>query len=115
MRSRLNARRSKPRRGRVVDRQYTAWLAGLGCLVCGKRATVHHVRQYGSPKNDTRTLPLCPEHHQIQAGLHSIEALGKRKFEAMYGVDLETAIRQYNERYERSDRVSVGCSAGASR
>jgi hypothetical protein len=31
----------------------------------------------------------------------SIEGLGKAKFEARYGVDLEASILRYNERYER--------------
>jgi hypothetical protein len=43
---------------------------------------------------------LCPEHHQIQFGTGSIESLGKAKFEARYGVDLEAAILEYQEQYD---------------
>jgi hypothetical protein len=90
------------RRGRVADKDYLAWIALLPCLVSGKRATVHHVRRYGEPKNDRRTVPLAPEYHQIQAGPQtSIEALGKKKFEARYGIDLEAAIVRLNALYER--------------
>ena len=90
------------RRGRVADKDYLAWIALLPCLVSGKRATVHHVRRYGEPKNDRRTVPLAPEYHQIQAGPHtSIEALGKKKFEARYGIDLEATIVRLNALYER--------------
>ena len=81
------------RRGRVVDKAYLAWVAFLPCLVSGRRATVHHVRRYVEPKDDRRTVPLAPEYHQIQAGPRtSIEALGKKKFEALYGIECEAAI-----------------------
>lgn len=63
-------------------------------------ATIHHVRLCGSARDDHRALPLCPMHHQIQPGPRtSIEALGKRKFEQMYGVDLEASIQQYRREY----------------
>ena len=61
---------------------------------------MHHVRRCGEPKSDLRTLPLAPEYHQIQAGPYSsIEALGKRKFEERYGVDLEASIVLYQQVY----------------
>lgn len=89
-----------PRRGRVVDKNYLAWIGTQQCMISGKPATVHHVRFCGSSKNDRRTLPLAPEYHQIQNGPFSIESLGKRKFEARYGVNIEAKIVEYNERYE---------------
>jgi hypothetical protein len=100
--------RQRPRRGRERDPLYLAWLAQQTCLVCRQPATVHHVRRYGEPKQDRRTVPLCPTHHQIQAGPYcSIEALGKRKFEAAFGVDLEAAIVSYNERYDQQTGKAV--------
>lgn len=82
------------------DRKYVAWIASLGCMVCHRKATVHHVRFCGSARDDRRVLPLCPLHHQIQWGPRSsIEALGKAKFEARYGVDIEYKVREYRERY----------------
>jgi len=100
----VKKRRGKPRRGRVVDKEYLAWIAQQPCMISGKPATVHHVRFCGSPKNDRRTLPLAPEYHQIQNGPYtSIEALGKKKFEARYGVDLEAAIVKYNEQFDLID------------
>ena len=96
------ARRSKPRRGRVVDKAFLAWMAAQPCMISGRRATVHHVRRCGEPKDDRRTLPLAPEYHLIQHGPKtSIEALGKAKFEARYRVNLEAAILEYNARYKR--------------
>ena len=101
-------RRSKPRRGRVVDKNYRAWIAAQPCMISGQPATVHHVRRCGEPKSDHRILPLAPEYHQIQFGPHtSIEALGKTKFEAMYGVNLETRIVQYQREYEATGGVLV--------
>jgi hypothetical protein len=48
-------------------------------------------------------------HHQIQAGSKtSIEGLGKKKFQAMYGVNLETRIVQYQRDY-----VAQGGKLGA--
>lgn len=96
-------RRTTPRRGRLVDAGYMAWLATQPPLVPGPgRMTIHHVRRYGEQKNDRRTVPLPASLHLIQDGPYtSIEALGKRKFEVMYGVDLEAAIIRYNEQYEQ--------------
>ena len=101
-RVKVKPKRSKPRRGRVVDKASLAWMASQPCMISGRRATVHHVRRFGEPKKDRRTLPLAPEYHMIQHGPRtSIEGLGKAKFEARYGVDLEASILRYNERYER--------------
>lgn len=100
-RTQVKPKRSKPRRGRVIDKDYLAWMATQPCMISGRPATVHHVRFCGSPKDDRRTLPLAPEYHMIGFGSEtSIEALGKAKFEARYGVDIEAEIREYNERYE---------------
>jgi hypothetical protein len=83
-------------------------------MISGKPATVHHYRFCGSPKDDRRTLPLAPEYHQIQAGPKtSIEALGKKKFEKRYRVDLEAAILQYNRRYEKEQLLRGGCPVNA--
>ncbi len=68
-------------------------------MICDQQATVHHVRTLGSPKDDTRTLPLCPAHHMIQWGPESIEALGKRGFEERHGVDLEAEISRLQALY----------------
>ena len=90
-----------PRRGRVLDPKYMAWLATQPPLVSGPgRMTIHHVRRLGEQKDDRRTVPLPASLHLIQEGPHfSIEALGKAKFEARFGVDLEAAILAYNDRY----------------
>jgi hypothetical protein len=92
-----------PRRGRVVDEKYMEWLATQPPLVSGPGPlTIHHVRRFGEAKNDRRTVPLAASRHLIQHGPRfSIEVLGKAKFEARYGVDLEAAIVRYNQQYEQ--------------
>lgn len=87
----------------MVDDWFLAWLHGQVCLVSGRwPVTAHHVRENGSPKNDRRTLALIPLYHLIQADpkqTESIEALGKIKWQARHGVDIEASIAEYNRRY----------------
>ncbi len=95
-------KRTRARRGRIHDREYLAWIHTQFCLVSGRRGvTAHHVRQFGSPKDDRRTIPLMAEFHLYEYGRYSIERLGKKRFEAHHGVDLEAAILKYNAMYER--------------
>ena len=103
----LPKRRVKPRQGRAVDRDYLAFIARQPCLICGRRSTVHHVRECGSPKDDRRTLPLCPEHHLIQFGPRtSIEALGKKKFEKYHGVALNDEMERYGRVYDCEGKMT---------
>ena len=66
----------------------------LPCLVCGRRATIHHVTGYADrmgrvSRRHDRVVPLCPTHHQIQWGpRESVEALGHRGFYQLHGIDL---------------------------
>ena len=117
-RTRIKAKRSKPRRGRVVDKDFLAWMELQPCLVHGYGCvapiftmdhtwmTTHHVRKYGSPKNDRRVLRLCaPTHQETADSKQSIEALGKEAWQKLHGVDIEAAIADYNARYE-SERAA---------
>ena len=99
----IRKHRAKPRKGRVIDKDYLAWLAKHPCIVaghvlheCSGPVTLHHVRRYGEQKSDHRALPLCQGHHLHDFGMHSIERLGKRIFQMRYGVDL---IRSFREAY----------------
>ena len=65
-------------------------VAALGCVLCrnlGYGATpahVHHIREgQGAAQraHDCLTIPLCPEHHTGNDGIHG---LGRRGFEARY-------------------------------
>ena len=65
-RSRIKRKRSKPRRGRVTDLAYLAWMATLPCFITGEfPATTHHVRFCGSPKDDHRTIRLVARLHML--------------------------------------------------
>jgi hypothetical protein len=86
--------RAKPKR-RVTNAElrHLGRVAAMGCLVCGKGATVHHVTASIHGGRITRshflTVPLCPTHHLIQHGpRESVEALGHRGFYETYGIDL---------------------------
>lgn len=46
-------------------------------------------------------MPLVAELHLIQLNAKtSVEKLGRRKFEAHWGVDFQTAMAEYNRAYE---------------
>jgi len=65
------------------------------------RITIHHVRRFGEPKNDRRTVPLPSSLHSIQENARtSVEALGREGFQAYHQVDFEAAIVSYNEQYQ---------------
>ncbi len=78
-----------------------AWMAQQPCLISGEpEATTHHVRFCGSPKNDRRCIRLAWRYHLENFGPTSIEKLGKAKWQALHGVDIEAAISDYNRRFD---------------
>lgn len=77
---------------RVTGGEYMGKVAALGCCICRRLgygptpAQVHHRRTgtgAGRRASDRDTIPLCPEHHTGLAGIHG---MGRRAFEAAYGV-----------------------------
>jgi hypothetical protein len=102
-------RRSKPRRGRVYDHDFVEGVYNQGCVirehgttdaakehVCDTRPTIHHVRRFGSPKDDHRILPICESGHLHDAGPHSIER-GKAQWQRWWGIDIEGMVEWYRE------------------
>lgn len=84
-------KRRKPRRGRVIDREYMDWIRSLPCLLCSikvltrwaafqihlgdcyrvpqqTRTEAAHVGQRGIGQkcSDRETIPLCREHHESE-------------------------------------------------
>lgn len=63
--------------------------AEIGCILCrhlgyGETpAELHHIRKYGSKRDNAPVIPLCPEHHRGNTGVHG---LGKKGFERYYGL-----------------------------
>lgn len=64
-------------------------VADMGCLVCermgypGTPAEIHHVRvNHGWGRSGHKAiLPLCPEHHRGNTGVHS---MGREQFKDLY-------------------------------
>jgi len=106
-RSRIR-QRSKPRRGRIVDKIYLAWVHTQPSIVrthdpkcLGCRITAHHVKETpGAPKNDRRAVPLRACRHMLGFGDLTVEH-SKKRFELHFGIDLEQEIRRLNEKYQR--------------
>jgi hypothetical protein len=57
----------------------------LGCLICGAPAEAHHLPH---PRNDLRTIPLCPFHHRTEYGSQAYH-YSRRNFNALHGSDEE--------------------------
>lgn len=112
-RSPIKRKRSKPRRGRVVDRSYREFIASLPCCVCEKwgtkqdaRTEAAHVgvRGIGQKCSDRDTLPICGRHHRN--GRFSHHVMGKGFWE-FWGIVIEDEIAKYNRRYEQEMNVSL--------
>lgn len=104
-RSPLKAKRDAPRRneGRVKhgrikpkatgqsaeEARFIELVAGLGCLICGKLANVHHIMHAPGKlkRRDHRFIaPLCRDHHQGDDGVHGLGSEGA--FRDLWGVDI---------------------------
>lgn len=99
-----------PRRGRVVDNDFLEWIRrhrecavhAESCPYWHANLTIHHVREFGSPKNDRRVLLLCPlTHLQSVSSFDSIEALGKEAWQKRHNIDIEATIKEQWAEYER--------------
>lgn len=101
--------RKKPRRGRVRDIPYLDWMATQPCCITGEwPATTHHVRKWGSPKDDTRTIRLVARLHMLPCeipGQPCIER-GKAQFEKRYGISIEAEIAKARARYEAERKAA---------
>ena len=65
-------------------------LATFGCALCfrlgygeGSPAEIHHIRRHGGVRVDAPAVPLCPEHHRGNSGVHG---MGRKAFERHYGI-----------------------------
>lgn len=77
-------------------------IAELGCILCaevlgfeGTPAELHHVRRYGTKRATSPVLPLCPEHHRGNTGLHG---LGAKGFENKWGITQERLLECVNQK-----------------
>jgi hypothetical protein len=79
----------------ISERKYFAKLADFGCILCAKLghegtpAEIHHLRNAGIRAN-APVIPLCPEHHRGNTGIHG---LGKKAFERMYALTEQDLLK----------------------
>ena len=74
-------------------------IARLGCILCWHRgfedtpAELHHVRTGNIPRKLAPVIPLCPEHHRGNTGIHA----GKQSFVKRFGVDEQDLLKMVNQ------------------
>lgn len=72
-------------------------IAELGCILCrhlgyfDTPTEIHHIRRLGNVRNDSPVIPLCPEHHRGNTGVHG---LGKKGFARHYGLTEEDLLER---------------------
>lgn len=70
-------------------------IAELGCSLCrhqgneGTPAELHHIRR-GGVRSRSPVIPLCPYHHR--GSNTSIHGMGRKRFEAEYGITEESLL-----------------------
>lgn len=86
------------------DRTRLSRLVVLGCVVCRNSGygptppEIHHLigiahRGLSQRSSHQKTIPLCPEHHRGNEGIHG---MGRRAWEAKYGTQ-EELLEQVNQ------------------
>ena len=93
----------------VAEKRFHAHVRALPCLVCGARATLHHVTGYADrmgrlPRREDSCVPLCPMHHQavydpLASDPQSVERLGHRGFYRKHGIDLMAEAKRIWSEY----------------
>lgn len=78
-----------------AEKAHFGKLSRLGCILCirlgygeGTPAEIHHIRRAGI-RAKSPVIPLCPEHHRGNTGIHG---LGRKGFEARYQTDEEALL-----------------------
>jgi len=83
-----------------AEKKHMSAVAELGCLVCRRMgylntpAEIHHKRAgtgAGSRASYLNVIPLCPEHHRGNTGLHG---LGSKGFVKHYGYDEDDLLKE---------------------
>jgi hypothetical protein len=77
-----------------AEKQHYAKVANLGCSLCRylgygeSPPELHHIRRAGKRIN-APVIPLCPEHHRGNTGIHG---MGRKAFEKEYKVTEEQLL-----------------------
>ena len=82
-------------------------IAELGCILCseilgfeGTPSELHHIRRHGDVRSASPVIPLCPEHHRGNSGVHG---LGAKGFEKKWGISQEALLERVNQRLGKGD------------
>ena len=82
------------------EKKHMSRVADLGCIVCRRMgylnspAEIHHKRAgtgAGKRSSHLNVIPLCPEHHRGDTGLHG---LGSKGFVKHYGYDEDDMLEE---------------------
>ena len=80
-------------------------IAELGCILCsevygfeGTPSELHHIRRHGNVRASSPIIPLCPEHHRGNTGVHG---LGRHGFSNKWQVTEEILLEAVNKRLGR--------------
>jgi len=82
------------------EKKHMSRVADLGCIVCRRMgylnspAEIHHKRAgtgAGKRSSHLNVIPLCPEHHRGDIGLHG---LGSKGFVKHYGYDEDDMLKE---------------------
>jgi len=84
-------------------------IAELGCILCSEffgiesppTAELHHVRRYGAVRSASPILPLCPEHHRGNSGIHG---LGVKRFEREYKISCEELLERVSQKLGKDNK-----------
>jgi hypothetical protein len=85
------------------EKKHYAKIAQLGCSLCrhlgyGETpAEIHHIRRFGGKRENAEVIGLCPQHHRFDDGIHG---LGRKGFEARYGLDEQALLLQTKQLLE---------------
>jgi hypothetical protein len=79
-------------------------IARLGCILCSSvlgfkdtPAELHHIRRFGGKRATSPVIPLCPEHHRGNTGVHG---LGAKGFESKWGVTQEALLEEVKKKLQ---------------
>lgn len=92
----------------AAERTHLDRVARLGCLICGARAEVHHIRTGQGLRRASHfeTIPLCPTHHRT--GGHGIAFhAGREIWERTFGTELELLAQVRAELSREEPHASI--------
>ena len=78
-----------------AEKEHYDKVARLGCILCRQfgfkdtPAEIHHIRRFGGLREKAEVIPLCPEHHRGNTGVHG---LGAKGFERRYNLTQEDLL-----------------------